>query len=257
MDSKPGKNVIGYNAGVKQAGPTFTKDPEFVLSVLSQVVADIDAGAVTSRTHNTASDIDGYFESLPKELKAKGVKTGAPKAFADTMIKDGKTRPRQLPKINPTPTKKEKKTPPPRRTLAPQKHTFAAPPGEKGQQLLREAARLKIRETPLSAAFCFRAVIEYTVDTYMKAHGIPAFEQNKELNLQQRLDRVTTHLVSNSRAKNADLAAIRSTLNTGPMSVGALNGFIHNSFQMPTAENLRIAWEHAVPFFTAVYGAAK
>lgn len=257
LDSKPGKTVLGYEPGPKEAGPTFSKDPGFVLTVLSQVAADIDAGAINSRTHNTASDIAGYFDLLPADLKSKGDKTYQPKSFATEVVKDGKERPRQTPKANPAPPKKEKKTPPPRRTLAPVKHPFAPPQGEKGKQLLREAARLKVHDTPLSAAFCFRAVIEYTVDTYMKANSIPAYEQSKELNLQQRLDRVFTHLVANGKAKNADLAAIKTTLTNGPMSVGALNGFIHNSFQMPTADNLIVAWEHGAPFFTAVFGPAK
>ncbi|PKP86625.1 MAG: hypothetical protein CVT78_12090 [Alphaproteobacteria bacterium HGW-Alphaproteobacteria-17] len=57
--------------------------------------------------------------------------------------------------------------------------------------------------------------------------------------------------------KKGDLNAIKTTLNakTGTVTIGALNGYIHNRFQKPSPDDLRNAWDHAIPFFTAIYGA--
>lgn len=257
LDSKPGRQFLGYDPGAKEIGPSFSKDPEFVLAVLSHVAEEIDEGEINTRTHNKASDIEAYFAALPAELQAQGEKSFPPKPFAETLLKDGKDRPRQKAKNAEPPPKKTKKIPGVRRTLAPVKHQFAAPEQEKGQQLIREAGKLKNRETPLAAAFSFRAIIEHTIDTYMRAHSIPAWEGSKELKLEARLERVIAHLVNAGTAKGGDLAPIKTTLTAGPMSIGALNGFIHNSFQMPTSENLLVAWEHAVPLFVAVFGPTK
>jgi hypothetical protein len=40
----------------------------------------------------------------------------------------------------------------------------------------------------------------------------------------------------------------------GTVTIGALNGYIHNRFQKPSPDDLRNAWDHAVPLFTAIFG---
>ena len=139
------------------------------------------------------------------------------------------------------------------------RHTFAEPADEKGKQLIREASRLKLAETPLGCAFLFRAVLEYTIDTEMRAARLSqADSTGKVLDLTQRFDAVYKYLnAEDGRVGKKDLTAIRTTLTskTGSVSFGALNGYVHNRFQKPLPDDLRNAWDHAVPLFVAVYGA--
>lgn len=119
---------------------------------------------------------------------------------------------------------------------------------------------MKLKDVPLGCAFLFRAMLEFSVDTEMRKSGIS--EKNsagENLDLKGRFNAVTDHIIaSNNRLKTkGDLNAIKSTLNAkhGSVTIGALNGYIHNRFQKPSADDLRNAWDHAVPFFEAIFGA--
>lgn len=257
LDSRPGKELVGYEKGTRETGPTFTGDTKEVLAFLSHIAAEIDSNNLNSRTVNTAGDVQDYLDSLPPELKPKPSKS-TPRSFAQTDIEIPGGKAKSQPKSGDQDKKKKSKPMPKERlTLAPPKHHFAAPEREKGRQLVREAAALKLRQTPLAAGFTFRAIIEFSVDTYMKAHALPAGKDGKPLELGGRLDKVIDHLVANGVAKRGDLQPIKTTLTSGPMSIGALNGFIHNDYQMPTPDALLTAWENASPLFVCVFGAAK
>jgi hypothetical protein len=256
LESKAGQNHLGFNAKTSHGGPEFTYDPAYEVGVLSQIFADIDAGEINTRTHNKASDIQEYFDALAGPLSVKGKKAGTPREFATTVVNDGTTRPRQIAKAARTVVVKAKRITPPRATLAPKRHPFVEPTNEKGRQLVREASRLKLKETPLGCAFLFRAMIEYTIDTEMRASRLPKVENGTELDLQTRFERVVTHLTAQKRVSKGDLAPIKTTLTAknGPVSIGALNGYIHSRFQLASTDELRNAWDHAEPLFVAIYG---
>lgn len=258
--SKPGRQILGFVDQVGDVGPQFKRKPTHVLRVLSQLFSDIDAGDVNSRTQNTASEITDYIESLPDGLGTSAQVETNPHSFSDTVIKDGAKRPRQSNEKSKPDKTKTKKVSPPRATLAPSKHPFAEPDDEKGKQLIREASKLKLRDTPLGCAFLFRAVLEYAIDTEMRSSSIPRESADgKQLDLSGRFDAVYKHLNSTSgRVQNkGDLSPIRQTLTAknGSVSFGALNGYIHNRYQKPSSDDLRTAWDHAVPLLIAIYGA--
>ena len=258
--SKPGKQALGFIENGESGGPSFNRDPGFLIKVLSQLFSDIDAGEVTSRTYNRASEIQEYFESLPQALGVAKQRETGPHAFATTDVKDGTQRPRLAATASSTVPAKTKKVSPPRPTLAPRKHPFAEPAEEKGKQLLREASRLRLNDVPLGCAFLFRAMLEFATDTEMRASGIS--DKNaagQALDLKARFNAVADHLTGTPGRlqKKGDLNPIKTTLNAkhGTVTIGALNGYIHNRFQKPSADDLRNAWDHAVPLFTAIFGA--
>lgn len=261
--SKAGKQALGFvekEAGVE--GPLFKRDPTYVINVLSQLFSDIDAGEVNSRTYNKASEIEEYFRSLPASLGVGKQKETIAHAFATTDVKDGVKRPRLLPKAAATPPVKTKKVTPLRLTLAPTRHPFAEPAEEKGRQLLREASRLRLKDAPLTCAFLFRAILEFATDTEMRASGLPSKNSKGEnLDLKGRFNAVVDYLTKTSGrlANKGDLNAIKATLNAsaGAVTIGALNGYIHNRYQKPAPDDLRNAWDHAVPLFTAIFGAHR
>lgn len=102
-------------------------------------------------------------------------------------------------------------------------------------------------------------MLEFATDTEMRASGIS--EKNaagETLDLKGRFNAVADHLTNTSGRlqKKGDLNPIKATLNAkhGTVTIGALNGYIHNRFQKPANDDLRNAWDHAVPFFAAIFG---
>ncbi len=53
-----------------------------------------------------------------------------------------------------------------------------------------------------------------------------------------------------------DLRAFRNNLltKTSACSIQSLNGFVHNRYELPTADALRAGWEAALPLVIAAYG---
>jgi len=258
--SKAGKLALGFVEKNDSDGPSFKRDPGYTIKVLSQLFSDFDAGEINSRSYNKASDIEEYFQNLPAALGVGKQKETAPHAFATTNLKDGTKRPRLATKASAATPVKTKKVTPLRLTLAPSRHPFAEPVEEKGKQLLREASKLRLKDVPLGCAFLFRAMLEFATDTEMRASGISDKNAAGEtLDLKGRFNAVADHLTNTPGrlGKKGDLNAIKTTLNakTGTVTIGALNGYIHNRFQKPSPDDLRNAWDHAIPFFTAIYGA--
>ena len=144
--------------------------------------------------------------------------------------------------------------------LAPNRHPFAEPTEEKGKQLLREASKMRLQDVPLGCAFLLRAMLEFATDTEMRRSGISDKSAAGEpLDLRGRFNAVADYLTNTTGRlqKKGDLNAIKTTLNAknGTVNISALNGYIHNRFQQPSPDDLRNAWDHAVPLFTAIFGA--
>lgn len=213
-----------------------------------------------SRDLNKASDIEGYFQNLPKDLQPQKGKSGTPRPFKDIDIKK---RPASGAATKTSAKQKTKSSPKPRITLAPRRHPFNAPASTKGETLLREAGSLDATKFTVSAAFVLRSFVELAINDYMDANKIPKYETKPkgtvvELDLTQKADRVLKHIVAADSSKNADLRGFRSNIltKTSATSIQSLNGFVHNKFQIPTADALRAGWDSSVPIFIAAYGSA-
>lgn len=158
LESAAGRNHIGISIAKDADGhksPLLSRDPKWAVAVLEQIIEDVRDGVVDSRSHNTASEIEGYFKALPEELQPKGKKV-AQKAFRDINIKETQT----TTKKNPKPSPKTQSAPRLRKTLAPKKNSFQAPDSEKGKRLLREATTIDANKLTISAAFVLRAFVE-------------------------------------------------------------------------------------------------
>lgn len=233
-------------------------DPKWALKVLRRIIDDVRDGIVDSRDLNKASDIEGYFDNLPKDLQPQKAKASTPRPFKDIDIKK---RPAAAASANTPTRKKTKNSPKPRTTLAPRRHPFHAPASTKGEALLREAGILDANRFTISAAFVLRSFVELAINDYMDVNNILKYEQNDkglavEQDLTQKADRVLKHMVAADRSRNADLRGFRNNLltKTSPTSIQSLNGFVHNKFQIPTADALRVGWDCSVPLFIAAYG---
>ncbi len=263
LESKAGRDWLGFEVASADGGgkvPSFNREPKFVLDVLTHVFGDVSRGKVNTRSHNKASEIQEYFDTLPDELHPPIDGAPVKQLFRDAVVSNGEERPRQKAaaekkKATSAQTAKPK---PPRPTLSPARHRFALPAAEKGQQLLREAAILRLVDNPLAAAFVLRAFLQHTIDAYMTAESMPFWEGQKQLELSTRAERVLTHLTTNKRAEAKNLKGVRRTLTSpsDPASIQALNDYHHDLYQVPAADTLRSAWDSAEALFIAVHGKA-
>ncbi len=258
LSSKVGRRWLGYSVhDDEQTGgktPAFARSPETVLSVLDRIFSDIGAGEITSRSYNTADEIDRYFERLPKALAPTGTGDLPPILFRDAGHPAGSPTGGSTAAKRSSTTRTHSK--PIRATLAEKRHEFRPPETTKGQRLVAEASRLKVADFPLAAAYLLRAFLEHTIDSYMEAHNVSRIDGNKLLDLNHRAVKVMDHL---HQTKRASMTALRGTkrvlTNTrDPSSIQALNDYHHDRYQIPAADALRSGWDACVPLFIAVWG---
>lgn len=259
LSSKTGRSWLGYSIrDDEDTGgkiPGFSRDESTVLALLDRIFTDIAAGDVTSRTHNTADDIDRYFQQLPTKLRPSGASPKNVTLFRDAArSSEGKKSKASGARTSTAGTRAKKV----RATLAARKHEFQQPETTKGQRLMAEASRLKVAEFPLAAAYLLRATLEHTVDSYMEQHRISRVDGKRLLELNVRAERVMDHLHANGTSASSLRGAKRVLTNTSdPSSIQALNDYHHDRYQIPAADALRNGWDACVPLFIAVWGRAQ
>jgi len=259
LESASGKKHIGISVANEGDGktPLLSAKPEWALGVLKRIIEDVRDGVVDSRTHNTASEIEGYFKSLPRELQPPKGKRPSPKPFRDISLKVTPQVGTKSQRAKP----KTKGAPRTRSSLAPKKLTFQHPSSEKGKQLLREATYIDPKKLPVSSAAVLRAFIELAVDDYIDNENLSKTGQNKdgktyELSLSQKAEAVIQHMTKHQIASNSDLREFRKGVadSKAPASIQSLHNFVHSKYAMPTPEAVRAGWDCSVPVFEATYG---
>ena len=256
LESAPGQSHLGITVQTEPSRktPLVGVDPKWALQVLKRIVDDILKNEVNSRRLNTATDIEKYFANLPPELQpGPDTATATPKAFRDISLSGNRAK---LPQKPPAKTKPAPRT---RKTLAPKKHPFDTSASTKLGMLVREAGALDTGRFPLACAFLLRAIVELAVNDYLKANALPSGPQvGEEFNLTKKASDVVADLRSSGKVPSADLRAFRNNLltKTSACSIQSLNGFVHNRYNLPTADALRAGWESAIPVLIATYGAA-
>ena len=243
---------ISANVEGSRKTPFLGTDPKWALAVLQRIIDDVLSGDVDSRRLNRATDIEKYFAALPEQLQSsEGSKVEGPKAFRDISLPGSRSA---SPK---RPSAKKKLPPRKRRTLAPKTHPFDASSSTKLGMLVSEAGSLNIERFPLSAAFVLRAIVELAANDYLKKHNLPLGPSGgPEFNLTKKASDVAEDLKSSGTVNAKDLRAFRNRLltPTSACSIQSLNGFVHNPYDLPSADDLRAGWEASLPLLIATYG---
>lgn len=255
LESKAGRDHLGISIakGNPETTPLLSADPKWAIKVLSRMIEDVRDGVVDSRGLNKSSDIEGYFAGLPNDLQPTAKKQ-TPKPFRDISLKQP-----AKPAANTTP-RKTTKTPRPRKTLAPKTHPFEVPSSTKGERLRYEAQTLDADRFPLAASFILRSFVELAIHDYMETNNLPKTEQKGsktvELNTSAMAERVLQDITAKKTIPSSDLRGFRANMvtKTSQTSIQSLNGFLHNKYQIPTADALRAGWDSCVPLFIATFG---
>ena len=256
LESAAGQEHLEISAKIdgERKTPILGTDPKWALAVLRRIVDDILSGDVDSRRLNGARDIEKYFAALPQGLQRGEESTVAnPKAFRDIRLAGSRATPPRKPPA------KKKLAPRKRKTLAPKTHPFDATSSTKLGMLVSEAGLLNIERLPLSAAFVLRAIVELAVNDYMKKHNLSLGPPGgPEFDLTKKASDVVGDLTSSGTVSGTDLRAFRNRLltRTSACSIQSLNGFVHNRYDLPSADDLRAGWEASLPLLIATYGRA-
>ena len=254
LESAAGQEHLGISAKLDgdRKTPILGTDPTWALAVLRRIVDDILSGEVDSRRLNRATDIEKYFAALPQELQPGDESEVAnPKAFRAISLAGSRATPPRKPPA------KKKTAPRKRKTLAPKTHPFDATTSTKLGMLVSEAGLLNVERLPLSAAFVLRAIVELAVNDYMKKHSLPLGPPGgPEFDLTKKASDVVDHLMSSGTVSGTNLRAFRNRLltRTSTCSIQSLNGFVHNRYDLPSADDLRAGWEASLPLLIATYG---
>ena len=256
LESAAGQSHLGIKVETEPSRktPLLAADPKWALEVLRRIVDDILKGDVDSRRLNRATDIEKYFANLPAELQpGPSTTVTAPEAFRDIGLPGSRVKPPQKLPL------KSRPAPRTRKTLAPKKHPFDTTKSTKLGMLLKEAGTLDVGKFPLSSAFVLRAVVELAVNDYLKTNALPLGPQGgPQFDLTKKASDVVEDLKSSGKVPPSDLRAFRNNLltKTSACSIQSLNGFVHNRYDLPTADALRAGWEAALPVLIAAYGKA-
>lgn len=107
IESKQSSNIerlLTSSAGKKHLGlthdrgdgentiPMTTRSPDFLLRVVMRIIDDLSNRVVNSRDLNKASDIEAYFEGLPKELQPDGRTDRDAKPVSELTVEPTKKR---------------------------------------------------------------------------------------------------------------------------------------------------------------------
>ena len=254
LESAAGRKHIGISITINPDGsktPQLSRNSKWAASTLKKIMKDVVKGKVNSRSHNTAPQIEDYFESLPDKFQPKG-KPIKPKNFKDINIKASQPQPKKSTILTSTTSG----VPGLRKTLAPREKMFQTPTSERGKRLLREAKLIDADKFTISAAFILRAFVELAVNDYMDAKNMPKKPNGETLDLSQRADLVSQQIVKDGLASNADLRGFRNRVlkKSAASSIQSLNDFVHNKYQTPVPDEVRAGWDSCVPVFQAAYG---
>lgn len=260
LESKAGREMLGLGSDDADGArlPTSGRGARYLASVLKKLFDDVASGTIDTRQFNKASQIKEYFDELPPNLQPSADENGGKSTKFQELNIVRTTESASLPPLPPPPPKaKPVKI---RDTLAPKLLEFRQPSNAKGQQFIREATSLRLKDAPLSSAFLLRGFIQFVVDSYMVENDLLFQEGTRQLELNVRAERVIDHLIAAKKAKRTDISGIRRRLaeraNKNPSSIQALNDYHHDQYQVPDADALRAGWNDATALFVAVLGRA-
>jgi hypothetical protein len=217
---------------------------------LGRIVTDVALGEITSRTHNTASDLEGYVRELEKSFGKGKPKKGKPTSAGEFV----------------DPSKITPKTPKPGKTARAKKAPIGLIPksfrvdieDDRIEAVVAELKSLKLTQFPNAAAITFRSLLDMAVTKYMNDTGELAklvanisSKQNKGPHwlptLGQQLNYIlNTPTIPLGAEARRGLQKFMSDTSTS-LTLEAMNWFTHIRYVPPTVDELRSFWTKLTP----------
>jgi hypothetical protein len=127
-------------------------------------------------------------------------------------------------------------------------------------EIFKELKTLKMEETPNAGAVLLRVFLELSVDHFMIDNHLEMKEKGqnggmRDKRLDKKVRETISHLVTAKGCKAKDFSAMSRDLSdaNSPLHIDLLHAYVHSLFQTPKVRDLRIAWDHAEPFFAQIW----
>ena len=221
--------------------------------VLARIVTDIAAGDVTSRSHNTATEVDQYIKGLEQAL-GKAKRETQKKTPADEFVDPSR--------VQPQPAKRRRKTAKKRPTpvgLIPRGFRVDVE-DERIRAIGEELKSLRVAQFPNAVAITFRSLLDMSVTKYLQDAGELRAIRAKASAKQPRpadwiptLNQQLNHILQTNTfplGPEARKALQRFVSDTNQsLTLEALNWFTHVRYVPPTVDQMRAFWTMLTPLF--------
>lgn len=221
-------------------------------SVLVRIVTDIATGDVTSRSHNTSTEVDHYIKGLERTL-GKAKKEPHKKTPADEFVDPSR--------VQPQPVRRPRKKTPTKQTppigLVPRGFRVDVE-DERIRAIVEELKSLKLVQFPNAVAITFRSLLDMSVTKYLQDAGeLKAIKaklsakQPKSADWIPTLNQQLTHILQTNtfplgpEARKALQKFVSDTNQS--LTLESLNWFTHVRYVPPTVEQLRSFWTMLTP----------
>lgn len=244
------QDLLGMQTDEKHGFVTTLPGDRFQ-AALAKIVTDIALNEVTSRSHNTAADVDHYVKAIEQSLgKAKPPK--GKKTPADEFVDPSRVQPPQ-PKRGKKPPKKAS----PPVGLIPKGFKVDIE-DDRIRAMAEELKYLRLVTFPNACAITFRSLLDMAVTKYMQDSGeLPKIKakltakQPKPADWIPSLNQQLTHVLQTStiplppEGRKALQKFISDTSQS--LTLESLNWFTHIRYVPPTVEQLRAFWTMLTP----------
>lgn len=241
------QRVIQSKLTMEQLGLIWNKDTpifgdeKWVLVVLKEICLDFSERGKRVKDIYTSEKIEEYIN----ELLSRPVIQNAPKQAKPVPPSPPPPVPPAIP-----PRGKKPKAAWDRPGIFPRKRIhFAVPDTEaKVKNILNELAELKVVDAPISVGVLLRALIEISVQYYIKKNKI-ACATPKDKELKNQIVHASNHMYSTGLIDNSYKKSLGKMGNSEELlSVSTLHDWVHNPKITPSSQNLCIFWDNIEPF---------
>jgi len=246
IDSVEMRSRLGFNVVDKRfvSGLPVTELLKPLRKIVRDIAVDKMKVANVMNKEKRKEYVDGFDPASVPDLS----RMGTVRPIASVTAADFKPRSTGKGKRKPA-------DPSTRKTLVPKavqinfgKHTKIA-------KIFRELQYIKIDGAENAVAVLFRVFLELSIDRFLEKNGIALAVTTKsghksDKSLRSKVQEAIPVLVASGRNEKNYKGVVRAQAHTSsPLHTEVLNGYVHNQFTLPTAANLRHAWDEAQQFF--------
>lgn len=226
---------------------------EEVAKSLSKMVDDLKTGRTQVKDIYTVEDRIEYARRLPRAIKPKAnSKLPSPVPLDD--LTSGSKSTRSIPPKKPKRRKSETRT-----TLIPKSCDLDIDP-PRINRILFELLTLNLEQYANAASVLFRVFVELSVDHYLSSHSLMTDKEMREVALAKRMKKAAGDLHSNNKIVARLLQVVNKIGDSKGIlraSVPTFNMYVHNEYAIPSAGDLRAAWDEIEPFMVALWKNVK
>jgi len=253
--STPGRKFFRLEPSIEHGIVGSTSKDSFA-GAFARLVSDIALNKQSSRSLNTADEIEAYLNTYPDSITPKKGGAFTPREFRS------KTAATAAPITTSPPTRSKS----PYRSVVPRSFKITVAQ-DKLIDIRAELIRLDRKKFPNAGAFLLRAFFEIAAVDHLCRTGelpplIAKLRQERRLigetpTLRQMIDLLKKHAKQRLPAHLAD--SVEKAINynkTAPFTISDLHSFVHQTNELPTERDILQFWKRIEPLMTLMLAPA-